>query len=35
MGTGLTKSIGIQKARGKYLALMDSDDISLPDRFSL
>lgn len=34
---GLTKSlnIGIEKASGKYIARMDSDDISLPDRFRL
>lgn len=34
---GLTKSlnIGISKAKGDYIARMDSDDISLPSRFRL
>lgn len=33
--TGYTKSLnlGLKKARGKYIARMDSDDISLPERF--
>ena len=32
---GITKSlnIGFREARGKYIARMDSDDISMPDRF--
>jgi glycosyltransferase involved in cell wall biosynthesis len=34
---GLTESLnrGMQKARGKYIARMDADDISMPDRFAL
>ena len=34
---GLTKSlnIGISKATGKYIARMDADDISMPDRKSV
>lgn len=33
---GLTKSLnrGLEKAKGKFIARMDADDISLPDRFS-
>ncbi len=33
--TGYTKSLnlGLKKAKGKYIARMDSDDISLPERF--
>ena len=32
---GITKSlnIGLREARGKYIARMDADDISLPQRF--
>jgi len=34
---GLTKSLnkGLKKARGKYIARMDADDISLPKRFEI
>lgn len=34
---GLTKSlnIGLSKAEGKYIARMDADDISLPERFQI
>lgn len=34
---GLTKSlnIGISKAKGKYIARMDADDISMPNRFQV
>jgi glycosyltransferase involved in cell wall biosynthesis len=35
INTGLTNSlnIGLQRARGKYIARMDGDDIALPTRF--
>jgi glycosyltransferase involved in cell wall biosynthesis len=34
---GLTKSLnrGLEKAKGKFIARMDADDISLPDRFAI
>ena len=32
-GLAQVLNIGIEKARGKYIARMDSDDISLPNRF--
>ena len=33
LGVSLTSNIAISYARGKYLARMDADDISTPDRF--
>ena len=33
-GAALARNFAISKAQGKYLAFMDSDDISLPERFS-
>jgi len=33
LGVSLTSNIAISKARGKFLARMDADDISLPNRF--
>ena len=35
MNTGISDSLnlGISKAKGKYIARMDADDISLPGRF--
>ncbi|MCI0471302.1 MAG: glycosyltransferase, partial [Candidatus Aminicenantes bacterium] len=34
---GLTKSLnkGLHKAKGEYIARMDADDISLPDRLAV
>lgn len=32
-GTGAAKSIGLAKCRGEYIAVMDTDDIALPERF--
>jgi glycosyltransferase involved in cell wall biosynthesis len=31
-GIAFTRNLGMEKATGKYIAVMDSDDISLPDR---
>lgn len=33
-GVAKASNVGLQAARGKYIARMDSDDISLPNRFS-
>jgi len=33
VGTGKAKSIGIKIAKNEYIAIMDTDDISFPDRF--
>jgi len=33
-GLGYCLSIGTEKAKGKYVIRMDSDDICLPDRFT-
>ena len=34
LGVSLTSNIAIAESHGKYLARMDADDISLPERFS-
>ena len=33
LGTGGAKSIGLEKCKGDYIAVMDTDDISTPERF--
>lgn len=33
LGTGGAKSIGLEKCKGDYIAVMDTDDISNPERF--
>jgi len=35
LGVNKSRNSGIQKARGKYIAITDADDISLPDRFQI
>lgn len=35
IGLAATLNYGISKAKGKYIARMDADDISLPERFSI
>ena len=32
MGIPFTRNVGLENASGKYMAIMDSDDISLPER---
>lgn len=32
LGIGLSRKIGIEHAKGKYIALLDQDDIAYPDR---
>lgn len=32
MGIPYTRNIGLKEARGKYMAIMDSDDIAMPER---
>lgn len=34
-GNAYTRNVGMSKATGRYIAIMDSDDISLPDRVGL
>lgn len=33
-GLGASRNIGIDNSKGKYIAIMDTDDIALPERFS-
>ncbi|MFN5878425.1 MAG: glycosyltransferase family 2 protein [Flavobacteriales bacterium] len=32
LGRALTRNIGLDKARGKYIAILDADDIAMPER---
>lgn len=32
-GPSVARNVAIDRAKGKYIAIMDSDDVSLPDRF--
>ena len=34
-GIAISSNIGLEKARGKYIAKMDADDVSFPDRFMM